>query len=369
MNYKTCQLFSLVNLPTGKVNQSEVNNILEHINKDSKEQLLVFTILWDVVHLPHDSWKTITNQLENFLQRKNIKILLLLSDWLKGKIEIFHHNNLEVQYVNGIALTAYLEIFKKNKAIANDKWNPNTGKFLFLTGKWYKDNRFKLFCELEKNNLISSAVYSLFIPKKYPTNFDSYINKIITEEKYYDFYNKFNCNPDNTRTLTHGEDQGYFTHHVSAIPYDVNLYKSTSFRLISETEWNGTPNEFDDGCDPWLTEKTWIPIFNKHPFIIAGQKYTLKKLKKLGFKTFEEYLPVKNYDLLDNKQRMDAIVQNVEFWIKNIKNFQSSIESDVVHNYNNLIAYCQKDYDLLQFLIDKYKLKTNVYRLTEMTFY
>ena len=62
---------------------------------------------------------------------------------------------------------------------------------------------------------------------------------------------------------------------------NIKLYNESYFSLVAETEffekWNG--------C---ITEKTIKPIQQLHPFIILGRPYTLKYLKKYGFKTFSE---------------------------------------------------------------------------------
>ena len=58
----------------------------------------------------------------------------------------------------------------------------------------------------------------------------------------------------------------------------------------------------------------------------------------MGFKTFEEYLPIKYDSIVDYEQRLNAIVENVEFLVNNIKILENDIIHDTKHNYQNFIA-------------------------------
>lgn len=58
-------------------------------------------------------------------------------------------------------------------------------------------------------------------------------------------------------------------------------YDSFAIEIVSETYFTG------DTFFP--TEKTWRPILLKKPFIVQGPVNYLKNLKKLGFKTFDQW--------------------------------------------------------------------------------
>lgn len=58
-----------------------------------------------------------------------------------------------------------------------------------------------------------------------------------------------------------------------------------------------------------ITEKTFKPIANLQPFVVVGSCKTLLQLKKLGFRTFGNYID-ESYDLIeDNEKRLKAVVQ------------------------------------------------------------
>lgn len=69
--------------------------------------------------------------------------------------------------------------------------------------------------------------------------------------------------------------------------------------------------QFDDSQQSvFLSEKIFKPIACSHPFQILGAKGSLKELKKLGYLTFDNLFD-ESYDELDNIERLDAIVENI----------------------------------------------------------
>jgi hypothetical protein len=114
--------------------------------------------------------------------------------------------------------------------------------------------------------------------------------------------------------------------HYCGIPFDKSLFADTSFRVISET-WNK---------NAWISEKTFITIVNHHPFIMAGWPGSLKKLRQIGFRTFEKYLPISDYDnIQDHNLRMEAVITNTKFWLENISSQDKEIRDDVEYNVDH----------------------------------
>jgi hypothetical protein len=92
-----------------------------------------------------------------------------------------------------------------------------------------------------------------------------------------------------------------------------------------------------------VTEKTWITIANRQPFIMAGYRHNLAYLRELGYQTFENYLKINDYDnISDVKVRSDAVVENVENFLKTIEIDKEKIAQDVEHNYQLLLFYMSK---------------------------
>lgn len=109
-------------------------------------------------------------------------------------------------------------------------------------------------------------------------------------------------------------------------------YQNSLISLITET--NYTENEVT------LTEKSFKPFKEKHPFIVVGVSGALKGLKKIGFRTFDEFWD-EGYDELDNPSfRMQAIrniIAEIATWDNDkILDFKRRVKPILDHNYNVL---------------------------------
>jgi len=86
-----------------------------------------------------------------------------------------------------------------------------------------------------------------------------------------------------------------------------------------------------------LTEKTFKPIVMQMPFVIVGTKGSLEYLRSYGFKTFDS-LWDESYDKLDNKERLDAIVNLLKtlnsLSLEEKAELQKQIAPIVEYNFN-----------------------------------
>ena len=122
------------------------------------------------------------------------------------------------------------------------------------------------------------------------------------------------------------------------------VFEDTHFSILSEG-----PNFWSDDYD-FVTEKTWRTIINRHPFIFAGPVEQFNYIKSLGFKTFENYLPIKDYAYIkDEDERLDAIVENTKYLLDN---HSQGIATDVEHNYKQYMELI-KEQDILFTSLEK----------------
>jgi len=91
-------------------------------------------------------------------------------------------------------------------------------------------------------------------------------------------------------------------HDVEPYLTDERLYKQSFFSLVTETEIDNL----------FITEKTWKPLIFGHPFIIWGSQGILDYLRSKGFKTYNGIFDETYDTIVDNRQRLNAIVQEVE---------------------------------------------------------
>lgn len=118
--------------------------------------------------------------------------------------------------------------------------------------------------------------------------------------------------------------------------FEKNLYhqetRESWVSVISEASYA------EDTC--FISEKSFKPIATRHPFIMCGNKNSLRYLRELGYKTFDGFID-ESYDSMDTWDRYESIIKN----IKTIRDMSKSqkIEwymgmKDILdHNFNTLI--------------------------------
>jgi hypothetical protein len=227
-----------------------------------------------------------------------------------------------ILYLNNIPLTMYLGMYEQKISQPNTQWNSNTNKFLFLTGKPEFLNRARLLYRFYQENLLDNCVWSLFMDKALYTSTRELFQDL--DDQAYDQFIKTHLrNPDNIEVVFNSSNTN--TCHYVGMPFDSTLYASTSFRVVAET-WQRSVIR--------ITEKTWLTVANRQPFIMAALPGMLDHARLMGLKTFENYLPRPDYDTIpDWQQREDAIVENIKYWLSNIHKHQAEIQQDVEHNY------------------------------------
>jgi len=102
-------------------------------------------------------------------------------------------------------------------------------------------------------------------------------------------------------------------------------------QVISETYF------YDDYETLFISEKTFKVIASSQPFIMMGNKNSLVELKKLGYKTFEDFFD-ESYDSMEGCYRMDAIIQ----LLKDIDSIDNKLEwfssmKDILEHNKNLL--------------------------------
>jgi hypothetical protein len=82
------------------------------------------------------------------------------------------------------------------------------------------------------------------------------------------------------------------------------------------------------------TEKTWRALASKTPFIVQGPTHFLKRLKQLGFKTFDRWWD-ESYDEDPYDYKLNAILRIIdEVNLLDINKVYNEMQSVLEHNYN-----------------------------------
>lgn len=101
--------------------------------------------------------------------------------------------------------------------------------------------------------------------------------------------------------------------------------------VVSEASFSDEENTI------FLSEKLFKPIACMHPFIVVGNRGSLKKLRDMGYKTFDGFID-ESYDDLPNMKRFDAIAQAI-IKIRDIKDkisWYEGMREILEHNYRIL---------------------------------
>jgi len=124
-------------------------------------------------------------------------------------------------------------------------------------------------------------------------------------------------------------------------------YYDTYFDLVTETNYENDViayEEFDWWEPVFFSEKTWRSIVNKRPFMLIGNKNSLKELQRLGFKTFPNVFD-ETYDYLDSDKRIEAILNQLTNL--NLNNLYEKIYTDETEEILN------HNYDLARYIIEQ----------------
>ncbi len=138
----------------------------------------------------------------------------------------------------------------------------------------------------------------------------------------------------------------------------IDVYDKSFCSIVTESEfYSGTIGYSYKSI--FLTEKTIKPILNFQPFIIAGGMGTLKKLKEMGFKTFDKWWD-ESYDNEENdKKRLDKIIETVKyidsFSNQKIFDIYKEIIPILEHNYRTFKKFNNLEYNIKFFFKEPYK--------------
>lgn len=110
-----------------------------------------------------------------------------------------------------------------------------------------------------------------------------------------------------------------------------DIYQYVDFAVITETH-------IDTGNDMvFVTEKIMKAIANRIPFIVYGDRYTLKYLKRLGYKTYD-FLIDESYDEMPAYERTYKVVDEIERLCNvDFSEYHNQIAEVAEHNYNLLL--------------------------------
>ena len=127
---------------------------------------------------------------------------------------------------------------------------------------------------------------------------------------------------------------------------NTNAHLKTFVNIVTET--------LTDKDIIFITEKTYKPIYVCQPFIIVGNAYTLKKMKELGYKTFDKWWDESYDEEIELEVRMNTItkiLEEIASWdLKKCAAIRKEMKEILIHNYNQMLNNDEqyKIYSVLQ---------------------
>ena len=200
-------------------------------------------------------------------------------------------------YINWFWFMMY-EKFKNVKNI----FNHDNKKYDFLyLNKQSRPHRKKLFDALKKEQLLDNSLFSFLSPPYQLKLSATYELPWVDADNY----------------PRYGSDQ------------DIHepQFNDCAFNLVSETN--------DNNHDVFITEKLWKPIIAQQIFVVHGNFAYLKKLREMGFRTFDSVFDESYDQEPDPDKRIDKIVSLCRY-LRTVDKSKIYRETQSIrqHNYN-----------------------------------
>ncbi len=207
-------------------------------------------------------------------------------------------------------------------------------KLLLMWNRRYRSHRIALSLFLEQQNLIERSLIS-FSDKEIERPIATFRNSVDTSTVSYLFpdiqQETLNRFADKLPLIIDGEtninqmceDRGNISR---------TYYQKTLVSIITETNF--------DQSEVTLTEKSYKPVKEKHPFIIVGAPGAIKGMRDAGFQTFNEFWDETYDEITGAPQRMAAIMQVIDDISKwdhdKILDFRRRVKPILDYNFNVL---------------------------------
>lgn len=340
-------------------------SVVNHLaSNKAKEQIVFLTSL-------HEKKPDRFENYFSFIQRVISKLKKLKPTW---KIFVLFDSIYEqdVQLIRGLGADDIVfvdhwlyctmkNIYEDHVSAVSYKWNSRASKFLYLAGQPYRVNRLPLLYKLHEKNLLNHqhCVWSLHEDRSLKS--EILLVELISEfpelsrKTIISFIEKYKNHADQARATVTQDKQHFLISNPSK--YDVKIYSQTKFSVVTESSFSST-------LFPFITEKIWKAILNYHPFIVAGDTGYCDRLNKMSFVTYDGFLKHADYDSVnDNLERLNLVVENVEYWCNRIDNYKNELQQITDYNHNQLVKRYHKNIDCLTFFCKKNNLSIDIHKI------
>lgn len=278
---------------------------------------------------------------ENILYLTNSADINLEIDYISQKYNL---PKIKSEFISLFELVAKHESEHNQDKFAKNSLSKNQydKKFITLNGLW-RPHRLMLVSLLEALDITKDGYVSLnACPSDIPT-MDEMFDRLLHWNENNDGYNLLLNNKEKVKKLdrlyidTKNNEAWNGAVYSSA---DKQYYEDTYFSIITETLCIPEASAEGKTFGRAISEKTFKPILNLHPFMIVGIKGALGLLKQLGYKTFSPMIDESYDNEPDSYKRIYMIAKEAERLTKlsdtELKDFLDKCKPIVEYNYNHL---------------------------------
>lgn len=316
------------------------NFLLKNTNPDTKicfDNLFEGTIVFelDAIYKAIRGTKIREDQIHYFSCALNSEEILdrYLQNFSNvGKINVYSCNTWESNLIKGSG-----DFHKFDYTIKEKK------KTFLCFNRVLREHRLALLGLLFSKDLVKEGYYSFFNDIYYSTDVKGkfkLLSGLLSDDTLFNiqdgYYNNEHLLPLKLN-IESSENQNVIKND------DFEFFNESYFSLVTETFFfpHTRPDGVVDFNSIFFSEKIYKPILMKHPFILVSRPYSLRYLKKMGYKTFSPYIDESYDEIEDDEQRLLAIVNEVErlskFSVDEWDQWQKNIVDIVRHNYEIIV--------------------------------
>ena len=224
----------------------------------------------------------------------------------------------KIIYIDIFAISAVARVFDYKHPVSRFSNRPK--KFNLLLGKIGKLNRAEAIYRFYKKGILENTVAGLLGERK-----EIHSALDLKDPVFYRDIRHYLKSPDKVKTaqLSSGTtSQGWSNKSI--------VYDNSSVSYICETFDNTEYGNF-------ITEKTYRPIINQHPFVVQASPRMLEYMREQGFKTFNNLIN-ESYDKDPvSVNRIDNTIDQAVKLLDHTLTNADTVKSIVTHNYNMLL--------------------------------
>jgi len=295
---------------------------IELVTSYEEAELICFSI-GEIYRTTKEHWKKVPSQISKAMELENIKQIIIIEPEYTYRES--HDRLMQFDYLlfKEFGKTDKLKYYI-NSILDYDFLNYEVFKFSPYMFNWNIKERFV------PNNLVGS--FNEHLEQKKEKIFLSYCHHSSAFQKSLHYFIRTNKLED--KVYFSNMEDGVFLDYTQEeydlhTPWQFNLqnkkhYTNSYFSVVRET------------INLAITEKTWKPIINFHPFIFntSDDNFYIKTLEDMGFRTFDKY-----FDGSNCKDRIRSWLTDIEDkdkWFLDLKD-------DLIYNRERLVNFTMKD--------------------------